>query len=750
MGILDLGRYKGIVFAITGFLVFIAVILAINHGRLGQLPDNVVAAGFLAEHQTQPRIVFDAGVLLTATLNMGEPIDEALESLRTAAKSYNDALTGLADGGRINLAGGRTIALPVLADEQAASLLADGMKIWTAYTAKLEPILRFSGSPYPAQQEAVSNDHGRSVVLSPRGRRLQEALTDLNQYGESSHAQLARIFAELAGQVTAQDARQTAVLRLIQAGGMAAALFMLGAIFFYFARNMHKEETVAERARKETADIMRTVNEGLFLLDKDLKLGSERSMALNTIFRREEFQGISFEELLKEIVPEKTLRTAVDYVSLLWGDRVNEKLVKTINPLSEVEVHFDNPAGGYDTHFLEFDFNRVKSAGSLSHLLVTVNDVTKRVMLSRELQESQEKAQAQLDLLLRILHVEPDSLTGFLNDAEVSLKMVNSILKEPAREETAFRAKIDGIYRQVHAVKGEASALGLKTVEQRAHTFEEALNDLKERQALSGSDFLPLVIKLDDLFNHLAQVREMLSRLLDLHQAIANRREPESAGAEKVDRWLSGEHESAVHTPAPAPAPHEDDEPPAALDRTLVALTERVANSQCKQVQIRCSGLQDVPQAYQRAVKDITIQLVRNAVVHGIEEPAERTKANKPPAGTLGVEFVSRDTDGYELIVQDDGRGLQLPRIKEVAIERGLITAAQGAMLDPRQTMALIFRPGFSTADRVTADAGRGAGMDLVRVLVAEHGGRVGLASAGGKFSKFKIWLPACTRAAAA
>jgi chemotaxis protein histidine kinase CheA len=160
-------------------------------------------------------------------------------------------------------------------------------------------------------------------------------------------------------------------------------------------------------------------------------------------------------------------------------------------------------------------------------------------------------------------------------------------------------------------------------------------------------------------------------------------------------------------------------------------------------------GLDRVPENYRRAVKDITIQLVRNAVVHGIETPDERTRANKSEIGTLGVEFATRGSDGFELVVQDDGRGLQLDRIKEVAVERGLITAEQAAALDPRQTMALIFRPGFSTADRVTTDAGRGAGMDLVRILVAELGGRVGLASAGGRFSKFKIWLPATERAAA-
>jgi two-component system, chemotaxis family, sensor kinase CheA len=765
MGIFDLGRYKGIVFAITGFLLFTAIILAVNHGMAGRFADSVGGVKFLSQQQAQPRAVYDAGVALTERLQAGEKIDEALESLRKAANTFDHGLSGLSNG-MITDANGDVFVLASLTSDEAKALVSNSTKIWDGYKAKLDPVLRFSGSPYPTEAAApapVVAPAGknvapapvveRSVQLSPRGRRLQAALLELNQYGASSHAQLARVSGDLSNLVEKDSAKNATVLRGIQVGGMLAAVLLLGAIFFYFARNLRKDEAVANVARKETADILRTVNEGLFLLDKELKLGSERSMALNTIFRREDFSNITFDQLLKPIVPEKTMRTAMDYVALLWGERVNEKLVKTINPLNEVEVHFDNPAGGFDTHFLEFDFNRVKSDGALSHLLVTVNDVTKRVMLSRELQESQEKAQAQLDLLLRILHVEPDSLTSFLTDADVSLKMVNSILKEPAREESAFRAKIDGIYRQVHAVKGESAALGLKTVEQRAHAFEESLNDLKGRATLSGSDFLPLVVKLDDLFNHLAQVREMLSRLVDLHQAIATRRS--SGGgqmdASKVDAWLGGSHDGTMQMQAlPAGASSGESSGGAALDRTLEDLANRVASSQSKQVALKCKGLDRVPENYKRAVKDITIQLVRNAVVHGIESPDERSRANKSETGTLGVEFSQRGSEGFELVVQDDGRGLQLERIKEVAIERGLITQAQAAMLDPRQTMALIFRPGFSTADRVTTDAGRGAGMDLVRILVAELGGRVGLASAGGRFSKFKIWLPATESAVAA
>ena len=767
MGILDLGRYKGIVFAITGFLVFMAIILAVNHGKAGQFSDNVAGVRFLENRAQQPRAVYDASVQLAQRLQNGEKIEETLESLRKAAAAFDNSLNSLANGGMITDSTGEILVLPSITTPAAVEQLKGAAKLWDGYKAKLDPILRFSGSPYVATQPApapapaangkaaapvVAAPSASIVQLSPRGRRLQGALNDLTQYGNTTHGQLSRVLTNLSNEVEAYSRKQTDTLRYIQIGGMVAALLLLGAIFLFFARNLRKEEASANRQRKETQDILRTVNEGLFLLDKDLKLGSERSMALNAIFRREEFADLTFDKLLKDIVPEKTLRTAMDYVALLWGERVNEKLVKTINPLNEVEVHFDNPAGGFDTHFLEFDFNRVKSEGSLSHLLVTVNDVTKRVMLSRELQESQEKAQAQLDLLLRILHVEPDSLTSFLTDADVSLKMVNSILKEPAREESAFRAKIDGIYRQVHAVKGEAAALGLKTVEQRAHAFEESLNDLKGRQSLSGSDFLPLVVKLDDLFNHLAQVREMLSRLVDLHHAIATKRTAGGeVGAEKVDQWLAGQDQTQITKAIAAPPDlGETTSAIGGLERTLEDLAARVASSQSKQVNLRCAGLEAVPEAYRRAVKDITIQLVRNAVVHGIEEPGERTKVNKAAAGTLAVEFTPRGTDGFELIVQDDGRGLQLERIKEVAVERGLITPAQAALLDPRQTMALIFRPGFSTADRVTTDAGRGAGMDLVRILVAELGGRVGLASAGGKFSKFKIWLPATQRAVAA
>lgn len=750
MKLFDLGRYKTIAMGLAAFMLLISALLAFNVAVSNRLSNDLSGIKSVAAQQSQPTVIVAHSHALDARLKTHDPVTDEFNALRAAVTDLDQTIAGLANDGSIVDANNRVYKFASLQDEPAASTLQSALKRWTAYKSKLDTVLRLSGNPYETSATGV-------VTLNERGQRLQQALGEVAPFEAAAQKELTAAFKTVGQQLEVNSKSTANILKIAQAVAIVVALGMLVAILSYFGGTLRREELQSLNARKETENILRTVNEGLFLLDRDAKLGTERSMALAAIFRRDDLDGLRFEDLLRHIVPEKTLKTAQDYVALLWGERVNEKLVKTINPLNEVEVHFDNPAGGFDTHFLEFDFNRVKSEGHLSHLLVTVNDVTKRVMLARELQESQEKAQAQLDMLMRILHVDPNSLTGFLTDAETSLKMVNTILREPAREESAFRSKIDSIYRQIHAVKGEASALGLKTVEQRAHGFEESLNEIKGRPTISGNDFLPLVVKLDDLFNHLAQVREMLGRLVDLHQAIASRRATEKKGStaqpttevdsDEMGEWLatadaedSREGTSALEALVTG----------AGLQRTLDKLAQKVADNCAKQVELDCSGLDSMPEAYRRPLKDIAIQLVRNAVVHGIEAPPTRRNANKSEFGQLTIEFADRGSEGVELTVKDDGCGLQLDRIKQVAIDRGLITAAQAALLDQRQTMALIFRPGFSTADEVTSDAGRGAGMDLVRSLVADFNGRIGMATAKGRYTKFKIWLPPASQAAAA
>jgi len=369
--------------------------------------------------------------------------------------------------------------------------------------------------------------------------------------------------------------------------------------------------------------------------------------------------------------------------------------------------------------------------GKIRHVLVAVSDVSARVDLARELQSSQNQAQAQVDTLLGILHVDPTQLASFLNDSNAAMKMINAVLREPAREESAFRKKLDTLFRQVHSVKGEAAALGLSSIESRAHSFEDDLKGLREKSDLSGNDFLPLVIKLDDLLTHLQSVGDLVSRLARLHVAAISS-EPASHTETAVIENSSSEA-----------APKSD----ANVTGMLQQLTLRVAGENHKEAALQCMGFDTVPDEYRRIVKDIAVQAVRNSIVHGIESTTDRLGTGKPTQGQLKLIFQELGDAGYKLIAEDDGQGLSTEKIKQAALKKGFITPEKAATLDAKQVFSLLFQPGFSTVEHATKDAGRGVGMNLMAGLMQQIGGKVSVATVPGKFTRLTLSLPPVKRA---
>ncbi|MBX3653140.1 MAG: Hpt domain-containing protein [Ramlibacter sp.] len=134
--------------------------------------------------------------------------------------------------------------------------------------------------------------------------------------------------------------------------------------------------------------------------------------------------------------------------------------------------------------------------------------------------------------------------------------------------------------------------------------------------------------------------------------------------------------------------------------------------------------------------------LLRNCVAHGIEVAAERVQAGKDASGTILINLHQEGND-VSVEFQDDGAGLNLPRIRDKALQQGLITADQ--QISDAEAANLIFMPGFSTAAQVTELAGRGIGMDVVRSEVNALGGRIETSTQAGKGTNFKLVLPLTT-----
>ena len=141
------------------------------------------------------------------------------------------------------------------------------------------------------------------------------------------------------------------------------------------------------------------------------------------------------------------------------------------------------------------------------------------------------------------------------------------------------------------------------------------------------------------------------------------------------------------------------------------------------------------------AIKDPMTHLVRNCIDHGIEPAKVREQAGKKPTGVLKLRAF-HEGGQVNIEVSDDGAGLNGERIRQKAVERGLVNAQQAARMSDRDAYNMIFLPGFSTAEKVTNVSGRGVGMDVVKTNVAKIGGTVDVHSTPGNGTTVKIKIP--------
>lgn len=344
------------------------------------------------------------------------------------------------------------------------------------------------------------------------------------------------------------------------------------------------------------------------------------------------------------------------------------------------------------------------------------------------------------EVLKEVMHIDAGRLETFLSEAREKAGQLRAIMKLPAREPQAFREKLVLILELIRGIHSRAERMPLPSVCERSERFSAALGSLRDKQTLSGNDFLPLAVKLDDLLSHLAILGEVVTRLREWRvqngesgtPIDATQRSATATGTTIRQPQLRGASPAATVVTKAARLSDLSQE-------SLEEMSDFLADMYSKRVSLVVVGLEDVPSFYRRSIEKILGQLIHNAIRHGVEMPADRAVLDKPESGTVAVQFLRSGADGYQLSVQDDGRGLDHDKIRAEAVRQGVLTAAEAAKIDPRKLAGLIFRPGFTTEGEGGA---RGIGMDVVRDLVTKAGGRVGIATKPGEYTRFRITLP--------
>ncbi|MEO6018206.1 MAG: ATP-binding protein [Polaromonas sp.] len=682
-GIASLGKYREIIIAVALFLLFDLGVLVLNFYTSFKIDQDTVAINLSGRQRYVSQRVARTLLELDAMRVASVPYRaDTLAELRAGAKIFQISQMAFRDGGTIPGGDGKPVYLEPVVSDRGRELEDKVQALWKPYFELLQPLLSKDG--FTPQELAAALAYSQANNIKLLGV-ANDFVTETQQIGAS----------------------RASVLRMVQTGGIVLALLNFAFILFKFLRRLNTSDAAIEAATEENREILVSVREGLFLLTPEYTLGSQLSRSAHDLFGRTLVPGQNFFELLAPLVSAKALSDARDYVELLFSPHVKEQLVQGINPLSEVQLTVRNRLGQDTQRYLSFHFNRVQGAGSVRHLLVTVQDISQKVELQDRLTGERQRSQKELTMMLKAFETEPAMMRAFVERAEASLLEVNDLLRSisSAASEVQVLKAVDGADRRIHAFKGDAASLGLEILATLAHQFESELQKLKDTGTATGDALLALPLPLEDL---LAKV-----------------------GAFKA---LSRKHASEGTTPAAGTLPQ-------ALNATLTQLVADVSTSCGKQVSasVRLGSALDMPAEKMDLVREVAIQLLRNAVVHGIETPSARVAATKAPEGQVAANLTRDESGQWLLSVRDDGAGLNAAAVRARLLDLGWYNNEQLESFSDKQIVAHIFKPGFSTARNTSQHAGRGVGLDLVQANVQRLGGRLLLSSSPGRYTEFKL-----------
>ena len=695
-----LGKYRSLAFAIGSLILVIVAVLSLNLYFSTQIEQNTRLQEAATTQVTLVQQMSRQLFIITSRYQKVLPYRVEKRDLRQTMEAFGSKLGAFSSHTpiEVELADGAVNLVRTPSDYSVSGqeLVNQMSQLWLGY------------------QSNVS-------VLFEQADNSQLELLIATEFVEENNDRLSDLASQFANEIQRQSAANLTHMRAAQITGIAFALVMFFLTIFRTVRRLMENDHQLELARKETQEILTTVREGLFLVDSNLIIGSQHSREMQTIFGTRHIAGRSLGNLLEELIDKQEVSVIQDFLKLLFAPHIIEDLTGNLNPLERVEVAVTQEDGSITHKHLNFEFYRVESDGQIEDILVSVRDISNQIRLEQELESTRIEGERNLDLLMSILKSDIHQLGNFVDSALIVLNEINAILREPILDRADYQEKIQRLFTRVHRLKGDAYAIQLEVFARQAHQFESALEDLRQVERVEGMDFLPLTIRLDKLISQ-TEILQRLSNQLTSSLPIEDNHSQNSTC-------------KAMPTPTANTV----------LAQSLSSLVEHLSKELDKPVQLISSGLNEVQLRTDQAeaIKDVCVQLIRNALVHGIEPVRTRQQKNKPAIGRIDIRMAQLHDGSLELRLRDDGQGIDLQAIRTRLVEQRVATPESITQWPDSKLIGAIFRPGFSTTNDIDMHSGRGVGMDVIREQIQLMGGRIRIQQIPGRFCEFEITLPA-------
>lgn len=363
----------------------------------------------------------------------------------------------------------------------------------------------------------------------------------------------------------------------------------------------------------------------------------------------------------------------------------------------------------------------------------------------------------------------------YVSESQEHLQKMDGLLLQLEQSPGDLQA-IDAMFREAHSVKGMSATMGFEEIRKIAHALEDFLDPFRKGQKRLDRQAIDLLLQSVDLLRtSLGQVAageggepppeaktsaapapparregmlrvapELLDDMVDLTSELLIAQEA-LANQAKKDHPALEEQIAQLHRLVRAVSRRAMGlrmVPLEVVVERLPRMVRDLARGAGKEVTFEIHGKElEMDRALLEALVDPLVHILRNAVDHGIEDPEERVRRGKPRAGAIRLE-ARKEKDTVLIRVADDGRGIDVDKVRRTAVKRGLLSEEKAAALSDQEALHLIALPGFSTADQVTEVSGRGVGMDVVQSVVKSLQGSFQIESRLGEGTTITIKLP--------
>lgn len=500
-----------------------------------------------------------------------------------------------------------------------------------------------------------------------------------------------------------------------------------------FNQMIEKIQENAALLRQKTADIqaiLQNMQQGILTVVEGAVVHPEYSVYLEEIFETSHIAGRDFMDLVfsdTDLGADSLSQIDAAVGACLGQDAMNFVFNQH---LLVGEVARRMPDGS--VKMLDLSWSAITDDNdNITRLMLCVRDVTQLRQLAAEASEQRRN----LEIIGEILAVSQEKFHSFIQSSNGFIHENERIIRQYSEADSAA---IAALFRNMHTIKGNARTYNLQHLTHVVHETEQRYEALRQSDDEGGA------WDQDGLMQELTRVRETVERYASINDVSLGRKGPgQGAGAALLP--MTGKErirESLRLIEAANPASLDDlvsmrdavhrtlrllgtESFGEALSGVLASLPSlaRELGKESPVVRIQDNGcrLHDEAGA---VLANVFTHLLRNAMDHGIEAADVRRAHGKPAAGQIDIE-VGVDRNALQITLSDDGRGLALERIRSIAAERGWIGA--GDAPGDEEIAQLIFRPGFSTAEAITAVSGRGVGMDAVHDFLAREKGSIAL-----------------------